>query len=158
MVLSRILVTLTLTLIMLVPAGSVLAQNETDAIQAIRAQINANRKALVAANLGLTEEESQVFWPLYREFHAEKAGLMDQRMAILLDFRDNFDMLTDEKSAQIIEDYFRFEKDLLKLRRDYAKKFTRAIPAKKTLRYLQMENKMDDIVEFELAQIVPLAE
>ena len=76
----------------------------------------------------------------------------------LFEFRDNFDMLTNEQAQQIINDYFDNEEALLKLTRKYSKKIAKVIPEKKTLRYLQMENKMDDIIEFELAQIVPLAQ
>ena len=139
-------------------AESAIAQTEADVIETVRAQISANRKALVAANLALSEEESAGFWPLYREFHNERDALADRRMTMLLDFRDNFDDLTDEKSKQIINDYFRLQNDLLKLKKKYAKKFSKVLSAKRTLRYLQIEAKMDAIIESELTQVVPLAE
>lgn len=139
-------------------AESAIAQTEADVIETVRAQISANRKALVAANLALSEEESAGFWPLYREFHNERDALADRRMTMLLDFRDNFDDLTDEKSKQIINDYFRLQNDLLKLKKKYAKKFGKVLSAKRTLRYLQIEAKMDAIIESELTQVVPLAE
>ena len=149
---------LTLLAILLIPAGSAFAQSEADAIQAIRAQIGADRQALIAANLRLTEAESQNFWPLYREFHTKIDGLADRRLAILINFRDNFDTLDDEVSEQIIKDYFKLQQDLIKLKKQYAKKMNKVIPAKKTLRYFQMENKMDAIIDFEMTKIVPLAE
>jgi len=139
-------------------AESAIAQTEADVIETVRAQISANRKALVAANLALSEEESAGFWPLYREFHNERDALADRRMTMLLDFRDNFDDLTDEKSKQIINDYFRLQNDLLKLKKKYAKKFGKVLSDKRTLRYLQIEAKMDAIIESELTQVVPLAE
>jgi len=138
--------------------GPVMAQTEADVIETVRAQISANRKALVAANLELTEEESAGFWPLYREFHNERDALSDRRMAILLDFRDNFDDLSDEKSRQIIDDHFGLQNDLLKLDKKYAKKFSKVLSDKRTLRYLQIEGKMDAIINSELTQVVPLAE
>jgi len=144
--------------VILAPSGSVMAQTEADVIAALRAQLGANRKALVAANLELAKEESNDFWPLYREFHNERDTLMDQRMAMLLGFRDNFDDLTNEKSKQIIEDYFKHQEDLLKLQKKYVKKFRKILSDKRTLRYFQIENKMDAIIDSELTQVVPLAE
>jgi hypothetical protein len=138
--------------------GPFIAQTEADVIEAVRTQITANRKALVAANLALTDEESAGFWPLYSEFHNERDALADRRMTMLLDFRDNFDDLTDEKSKQIINDYFRLQTDLLKLKKKYAKQFGKVLSDKSTLRYLQIEAKMDAIIESELTQVVPLAE
>lgn len=134
------------------------AQTQADMIEAIRDQINANRKGLVAENLDLSEEESAGFWPLYREYHHEMDLLMDRRMAMMIDFRDNFDDLSDEKSRQIIEDYFRLQEDALNVKKKYAKKFGKVLSDKRTLRYFQIENKMDAIVNSELTQIAPLAE
>jgi hypothetical protein len=158
MICKRILPILFSVLVTWGVAGPAQAQNEADVIEAVRAQISANRKALVAANLELTEEEIAGFWPLYREFHNETDALMDRRMAMLIDFRDNFGDLSDEKSRQIIDDYFRIQEDLLKVRKKYAKKFGKVLSDQRTLRYLQIESKMDAIIDSELTQIVPLAE
>ena len=72
-----------------------IAQQERDVMEVIRAQIATNRQALVADNLGLTAEQSDVFWPIYREFQAERTALVDRRVALLTEFRDNFDMIQD---------------------------------------------------------------
>jgi len=158
MTLSRILSILLTGFIILGVPGTVLAQSEADVIAAVRTQIGANRQKLVAANLELTEQESGAFWPVYREYHNERDILMDRRVAILRDFEDNFDSLTNEQSRQIIDDYFSLQDDLLKLRKKYVKKFRKVLSDKRTLRYLQIENKLDAIIDSELSQIVPLAE
>lgn len=158
MIFTRALTLIVLTCISLGSSGSALAQTEADVIAAVRTQIGANRQALVAANLGLAEGESEDFWPLYREYHNERDKLMDRRMVMLKDFSENFDGITDEKSAQIIEDYFNLEEDILNLKKKYVKKFRKILPDKQTLRYFQIENKIDAILNSELTQIVPLAE
>ena len=138
--------------------GTALAQSEADEIAAVRAQIGANRKGLVAANLNLTAQESDAFWPMYREFHNQRDLLVDRRVAMLKNFGENFDSLTNEQSKQIIEDYFKLQEDLLKLRKKYSKKFREFLSDKRTLRFFQIEGKLDAIIDFELDQIVPLAE
>ena len=158
MTFPRIFSILFITAVIFCAPGTVLAQTEADVIAAVRAQIGANRQELVALNLNLTEQESGAFWPVYREFHNERGTLMDRRMTILQNFRDNFDGLTNEQSKQILEDYFSLQEDLLKLQKKYVKKFRKALSDKRTLRFFQIENKLDAIIEAELAQIVPLAE
>jgi hypothetical protein len=155
---TRILLILFAAVIILGSSGNALAQTEADVIAAVRAQLGANRQALVAENLKLAEEESDGFWPLYREFHNERDKLMDRRVTMLRDFRDNFDTLTNEQSKQIIDDYFQLQDDLLKLRKKYAKQFRTVLSDKRTLRYFQIENMIDTIIDFELVQMVPLAE
>ena len=60
----------------LVGAAGVFAQvSETDQLQQIRADMAADRQALVAANLGLTDEEGEGFWPLYRDLEGDSRSL-----------------------------------------------------------------------------------
>jgi hypothetical protein len=138
--------------------GSASAQTEADVISAVRAQVGANRQALVAANLGLTESESEAFWPVYREFHNDRDQIMDRRVKMLTDFRNNFETLTDEQAKTMLSGYFDLQEDLLKLRKKFVKKFEKVLPQKTTLRYFQIENKLDTIIDYDLASVVPLAQ
>ena len=146
------------TVLIILPATGLMAQPETDVTDAIKAQIKSNRQALVAENLMLSESESEVFWPVYRDFHAQRDALLDRRIELLQEFRDNFDGLTDAQATRMLDDYFVLQEDFLSLRKDYLQKFRGVLPDKKTLRYYQIESKMDTIIEYELSQVVPLAE
>jgi hypothetical protein len=44
-----------------------------------------------------------------------------------------------------------------KLKRKYVKRFMKVLPAKKVLRYYQIENKLDTIINMDLAATIPLA-
>ena len=131
---------------------------ERDMIEVITQQVSANREALVAENLNLSEEESEAFWPVYRRFQNERASLVDRRIEILTQFRDNFETLDDATAKQLLSDALKLEDDKLKLREKFLRDFRKALPDKKVLRYLQIENKIDTIIDYDLAQIVPLAE
>jgi hypothetical protein len=124
----------------------------------MKSQISTQRQALVAENLLLTKEESDVFWPLYREFQNKRNPLIDRRIDLLTKFRDNFDSLTDEQAAEIIDGWLELEADIVKLRKQYVKKFRKILPEKTTLRYFQVENKLDTIIDYDLSQVTPLAE
>jgi hypothetical protein len=60
---------------------ALLAQDDAK-IQAARAEVQAERTKLVAANLPLTEEESAKFWPLYNEYRAEAGKLSDRAVPL----------------------------------------------------------------------------
>lgn len=140
------------------PAVAGSHMQEQDMIEVIRGQITADREALVAENLNLTAEESEAFWPVYRRFQNERSALVDRRIKILTEFRDNFETLDDEVAKQLLNDSIKLEDDFQALRMKFLKDFRKALPEKKVLRYLQIENKIDTIIDYDLAQIVPLAE
>ena len=134
------------------------AQQERDVIELVRAQVATNRQALVAENLGLTAEQSEVFWPMYRKFQNERAALVDRRVQILTDFRDNYGSLSNEKARQLLDDYLKYAQDMDKLTRKYVREFRKILDDKMVLRYMQIEGKIDTIIDYDLAQVVPLAE
>ena len=49
--------------------------------QILLKQVNTDKKAVYAANLGLTEEESAKFWPIYNEYEAKMKPLQDRFLA-----------------------------------------------------------------------------
>jgi hypothetical protein len=155
---TRILFTVLAVSTSFLAMGNAVAQQERDVIEVIKTQVQSQRQELVAENLRLSEEESSNFWPVYREFHSERDALVDRRIGLLKKFRDNFDGLSEEQSAELLDDYFSLQEDILKLRKKFLKKFRKVLSEKSTLRYFQIENKLDSIIENELAQVVPLAE
>lgn len=146
------------TIAALLLSSVVHAQQERDVIELIKSQMATQRQALVAENLNLTAAQSDVFWPLYREFQAKRAPLVDRRIELLREFRDNFDGLTDEQAGGLIDGWVSLEEDIVKLRKQYVKKFRKILPDKTTLRYFQVENKLDTIIDYDLSQVTPLAE
>ena len=125
--------------------------------QAVRADLQAERTKLVAANLELTEAEGAKFWPLYNEYRAKQSKLGDRTVALIEDYAKNYEALSNEKAKELLKRQFEIENDRLKLRRSYSGKFEKVLPAKKVARYYQIENKLDAALAYEAAQSIPLA-
>ena len=158
MMLRKIVAGIVAGLSLVVLSAPVAAQQERDVIELVRAQVATNRQALVAENLGLTAEQSEVFWPMYRKFQSERATLVDQRVRILTEFRDNFDSLSNEMARRLLDDYLSYEQEMMKLTRKYIREFRKILDDKMVLRYMQIEGKIDTIIDYDLSQVVPLAE
>jgi hypothetical protein len=48
------------------------------------------------------------------------------------------------------------ESDRLKLKKEYLPKFRKVLSEKKVARYYQLENKIEAIVNYEVAKVIPL--
>jgi len=134
------------------------AQQERDAMEVIRSQIATDRQALVAENMQLSEAESEKFWPVYRDFQYDRAPLIDRRLENIKTFRDNYATMTDEQARNIVDSVVKYEEDMLKLQRRYIKEFRKVLPERKVMRYLQIERKLDAVIDFDLARVIPLTE
>lgn len=137
-------------------APSASAQTEDDAIQLTRAVIQTERQAVVAANLGLTDDESAVFWPLYKEYRAAVDQTTNTRIALTKKFFASYETLSDDEASALLDAFFAYERQLMKVRSSHAKKMRKALSGRTVARFFQIENKMDTIIEYEMAGEVPL--
>jgi Spy/CpxP family protein refolding chaperone len=136
-----------------VPAS---AQTSDADIQLTRAVVQTERQAVVAANLDLDDNEKAIFWPLYREYRAAVDQAVDTRVALLKTYFASHETLTDEEASALLGDFLAYEKNLLKVRTTYAKKMQKVLSGRTVAKFFQIENKMDTIIEYEMAGEVPL--
>jgi hypothetical protein len=131
----------------------------TEDLNLTREVIEVRRKAIIALNLGLTDSESNAFWPVYDEYWAERKRLGDRDVALISSFAKNYvyESLTNEKAGEMLKEWLSIDKQDLKLKQKYAKKFKKVLPEKKVLRFFQIENKLDLIINSELSAQIPLA-
>ncbi len=144
-------------LTILVAAGgtAVLAQTPSQ-IAVTRADIQADRQAIVAANMPMTEEQSKAFWPLYREYRAELAKPGDRIVALLENYAKNYANLSDDQAKGMVDEMFAIQGEQLKIKKAWVPKFAKVLPPKLVARFVQIENKLDVVILYELAEEIPL--
>jgi hypothetical protein len=120
-------------------------------------QVNTDKKAVYAANLGLTEEESARFWPIYDEYEAKVKPLQDRLAANINNFAEKYDTLTEEDAAAILKEKMAIEKAREELKQKYTKKVEKALPPKKALRYAQLETRIQILIARDVYGLLPLA-
>jgi predicted outer membrane protein len=129
-----------------------------DNMQILRDKIRADKKLVVAANMELTESEAKDFWPIYDQYQKDLQKI-NQRLANLLEsYADDFrnKSLTDEKAKKLIDEALAIDRAEANLKSTYAPKLSKALPIRKVVRYLQIENKIRAVVKYDIASGVPL--
>ena len=132
------------------------AQNVNDQIEVLRDMAATERRALVAENMMLNEEESKIFWPLYDDYRAKARKLGTKEIAMIVKFADNYEKMTDETTTEIMNDYFSVVTAQSKLKATHRNKMVKVLSPKLVLRYMQIENKIDAIIDYSLAAEIPL--
>ena len=138
-------------------ATSAAAQQEPSAnMQIVAEKIRADKKLLVAENMGLTEAESAKFWPVYDAYQADLAKLNDRTVALIKEYAANYQTMTDPAADKLLTDMLSIEKDRTALLGKYRGKFAATLSARKVARYYQIENKIRAVVSYALADEIPL--
>ena len=132
------------------------AQTVHDEIAFTRAQIQADRQAIVAASLGLTDEQGKTFWPLYREYRQQLDGPGDRAWNLFTKYGETWNSMNNEDATKALNEWLSIEKDIVSVKQKYAKKFAKEFGGVTAARFFQIDNKLDTIIRLEAAHEIPL--
>nr|WP_294895889.1 hypothetical protein [uncultured Pedobacter sp.] len=94
-------------------------------------QIEAIKFGYISGRLNLTAQESQDFWPLYRQYQSDWSQLLAEKKKNRLANAANPD--------KAIDDDFNFESKLLELKKNYRMAFSKILPPEKIKKLYQAE-------------------
>ncbi len=120
--------------------------------------LQANKKAMVAVNLGLDDAEAKAFWPIYDRYESDLANVSDRLVKLIEDYTANFATMGDDKAMQIVEDFLALERKRAEVREKYLEPFSGALPGRKVARFYQIENKIHAVLRYALARAIPVVE
>ena len=88
-------------------------------------KIESARIALITERLGLSPEQAEKFWPVYREYNLERREIRNEfRNARLgVDMKN----LTDEQSKQLVQKSMDMKQKELNLEKEYSRRLTEVI-------------------------------
>ncbi len=121
-------------------------------------KMRADKKALVANNMALTENEAKGFWPLYDEYQKSQADLSRRNIQVIAAFlevqkKGSVDGAVSEK---LIDDMLAAEQAEVDMRKSFVPRLSKVLPPLKVARYLQIEGKVNAAVRAQLAPRIPL--
>lgn len=156
----KILISLLLTLFLSSPlaAQQAMTPEAQRDINLSRKLINDKRNTAIAFNMSFTKAEKEKFWPLFREYRGAMDKVGDQRLENIVDYADHIGRMTDSKAKQLLDRAFAIDKEELKVRQKYVRKFRHILPETKVVRLMQIETRMDSMVDMKIAEGVPLME
>lgn len=155
----RVLTTILLAASVLLPT-TVIAQSAADTDMEILLQkVKADKKLLVANNMDLSDAEGKQFWPLYDAYQKDLERINHKLGNTIKDYAEAFNKgpLPDGQAKRLMKEAFEVEDAEVKLKKTYADKIRKVLPAAKTARYIQIENKIRALLKAELAKQIPLA-
>jgi hypothetical protein len=125
-------------------------------IEAARKLMRTEKKLVIAGELFLTPDESKTFWPVYREYEAAISEIGDAKIKLITEYGENVDKITPEFAERLLDESLDIEIQLGKLRQSYVRKFKKVLPVIKVVRLYQAENKLNAVLNFQLAAKIPL--
>jgi hypothetical protein len=133
---------------------TVLAQVNT--LELLRQDLKTQKVAILTASLPMTEKQSEVFWPLYREYSNELTKLGDRRVAVIKTFAAKYDSIDEKTADQLIKESMSIGKDRNGLLERTYEKVAKDLGTIMAARFLQVENQLLTLVDAQITSQMPL--
>jgi len=117
----------------------------------------AERKATVGANMNLTADEAARFWPVYDAYEAKMDRIEDRHVKELKEFAAKYSNLTDADATKKLDEVIAIAEARLDVQKEFVPKFRAVVSPVKVTRFYQIDNKIQALIQCDIAQLVPLA-
>jgi hypothetical protein len=127
-------------------------------IRLLRTDLNTRKEQIVKETMQLDDKQARVFWPIYRDYAADLDKLGDEKLAIIQDYATNFMTMTNEKADELAKRVMALDDQRIALRRKYYELMKQSLPAILVVRFFQVENQIQLLVDLKIASNLPIIE
>lgn len=131
--------------------------NAKDDMELLVSQIQTDKRAVVLAAMEMTDDQVRAFTPIYDKYQADMKKQVGRASEMLNKFAANYGSMTDDAAKDIMKDWFKLRDDRNAIMKKYAKEMGRALPPAKVLQWVQIENKLNALLDVQAASVIPLS-
>ena len=127
-------------------------------IELLRSDLNAERRQIVNETMQLDDKQAKIFWPIYNNYEGELDKLANEKLAIVQEYAANFLTMTNEKADELAQRVMALDDQRAALRRKYYELMKKSLPAIVVVRFFQVENQIQLLVDLQIASNLPIIE
>lgn len=131
--------------------------NERDETELLISRIQTDKRAVVLSTLQLTDAEVAGFTPIYDRYQADVKQQYARAADLLNKFVANHGSMTEDAARDILKDWLELRDDRNATMKKYAKEMGRALPPTKVLQWVQVENRLNALLDVQAAGVVPVS-
>ena len=125
-------------------------------IELLKTDLKAQKISLVKDGMELTKEEGEKFWPIYNEYQEEVGKLIDLKVKLIRDYAEHYEKMTNKKAEDLLDEAIDIDEKSAKLQKKYIKKIKKVLPAKKVVRFYQLDNRITMLLQLQTSSNIPL--
>jgi len=121
----------------------------------IKSYFKLTKMAIVEEAMALSEEDGNVFWPLYKQYDVEASELNQFRIDYLSDYVAQVENITDEQVDAFLKQSNSYNKKMVSLKSRYYKLMKKELSSKVAIRFMLVEEYIQTAVKYELLETLP---
>jgi len=147
----------TLAILAFCPLGRAQDQEPTidSTIAVVRANMQADRAALITTGMNFSEKDGAAFWPIYKQYQYERSKLDDRRAQVIKQYTQKYPNITDAEAKGMADEMLDCESRLAELKKKYYRKFNRVLSALTVTKFFQLERRVDLMMDMQVEASLP---
>lgn len=96
-------------------------------IELLKSNIRSQKKQIVAANMDLTDQEAEKFWPVYNRYAADLAKIYDTKVELFQEYLETSPTMSGDQAESYLRRRAAVEQDEMQLRMQYLPEFRKVL-------------------------------
>ncbi|HXJ91761.1 MAG TPA: hypothetical protein VMT20_02630 [Terriglobia bacterium] len=127
-------------------------------IALLRKDLRSQRKQIIAANMNLTGDEAEKFWPIYEQYVNDLVQTNHTKYDLIKQYVQNSGTLTADQADGSVKKWLAVDESVTQLRMKYFPTFRKVLSAQKTALFYQLDRRVQLMIDLQLASQLPLIE
>ena len=124
-------------------------------LELVRADLKVEKVAIVSEVMELTDGEADAFWDVYRDYDSRMTRYWDARLALIAQYAENYDNLTDEVVDDLADRAVELETLRYSIRVESFARMRAATSTSTALRFFQLEGQLQSVADFQVSSQLP---
>lgn len=127
-------------------------------LKAARAELKDGKAGVYNQTMQLSNEEAQIFWPIYRDYEEELFAHGDERIAMIKTLVQALktQTLDDSSAKKLSEEYFKLMRSRLDLIEKYHARIAKDLSPVRAAQFIQVEHRTNLMIDILVASTLPL--
>lgn len=138
-------------------SGETRERNLQAYIELLRSDLRTKKIALITDVVQFTDEEDKAFWPVYRDYEFDLAGLNDDLLRLIETYAKVYNRLTDATADDLVVRMLDLDARRTTLKQQYYRRLKAVVPARTAARVIQVEHQIQLLVDLQIAASLPVA-
>ena len=124
-------------------------------VELLKTDVDSKREAIVTQIMQFSDSDAKVFWPIYKEYDAQRAKLDAAQAQLIQEYSNEYQTISNEKAEQLLSKTFAIEAQRVDLKKKYFKTIKSALSATTAARFIEVENQLEDVAGLKASAVLP---
>ena len=125
-------------------------------IELLRTDVKKAKAQVMGEVMQLDADQATKFWPIYKSFEGELTGIGDKIGGLIKDYAANYGSMTGPVADNLGTRLLDLEVERNALKRKYYGQIKSALDPVTAVRFLQVENQLEKLIDLQIASSLPV--